>query len=232
MLNEKGVYLLRLKSCIAIAALVLMLVPSAFAKELGTPVALPQWGTVMIPDNIYITEGTQAALTAQRRDNDISRIADNLYPITPRSYQVVQKDGAVFQYGVILHYSTTIYDLQALTGQSDFSQVSLKNRRSGSATLDPLVTIFNDRFQNDPPEGLRLIQPVAKVKHGRHVFYEGTLGHDLVVNNADKTELIRLIAWQHDGLVEIAAVVGDSYNEDGIITNLANMLENVKSMRS
>ena len=223
---------MKLKSCFVVAAAVLMLAPAVFAapKVQGTPVALPDWGTVTIPTDLYLTEGEQPALTAQRSDNDVTQIAAEFYPLTPRTYQVIQKDDAVFQYGIMLHYSTTIYDLQELLGETPDRPSSVRARKTKRPELGDVAQKFSNRFQTNPPAGFQLVQPVTPVKENGKTFYEGVVSHSMSINDTTKTELIRVIAWQHGSCVEIAALFGDSYNKDGILVTLTDMLENAKNM--
>ena len=219
---------MKLKSCIAIAAAVLMLAPAVLAKDMGTPVSLPNWGTVSIPSDLYVTEGGQESLTT---NGDVSKLVENFYTGIPQTYQLIQKDGAVFQYGAALHYSVGLYELNELLGDDAIAVPESRLKSKDKLTLGAVAQRYSTHFSITPPQGFHLVQPVTAVKMGGKTFYEGVVAHDMEINRTTKTELIKVIAWQHGSDVEIAAIMGDSYNKDGIVDNVARMLERAQGMK-
>lgn len=93
------------KILILLAAMVLSVGTGVWAKDKGTPVKMTNWGVVYVPDDVYWQEGNQPMLTASSYDNDVVTMLEQIYPLEPATYQVVQKDGGIFRYGYVARYS-------------------------------------------------------------------------------------------------------------------------------
>lgn len=118
------------------AAMLIVTAPAA-AKNKGTQTILDNWGSVTVPQNIYMEAGTQPTLAAQEADNDMAAyIAEVLPANTPRTYQIVKMDQGVFQYAYMLHYTLSAAEVRSLIGTDGMS-----------------VTAANDALRQRLPRG-------------------------------------------------------------------------------
>ena len=78
-------------ACLALAVGIFAVPVSAKDKNKTADMFLNRWGTVAVPDNLYIQSGTQQLLTARETGNDMtSYIAGALPGVTPHTYQLVK----------------------------------------------------------------------------------------------------------------------------------------------
>lgn len=221
---------MKIKSCIAVAAAIFMLTPAAMAaKDQGTKVNLQEWGIVTVPNNIYIQGGTQPALTAQEYGNDMARLFDTIYHATPRTYQLIEKDGASFQYGYMLHYSLSSWDMkQILDGQQDNEDRPDYLQPKTRMDLGTYVNRINSRLRTSLPMDFSLVEPMHAVKTSGKNLYEGTVCRHMRINGSDFKEMLHVIAWQRSSIVDIAVVMGSSVDESNLTTQVTTMLERAK----
>lgn len=220
---------MKIKQGLLLAAVVLTIGMPAMAKDKGNAVAFPNWGTVMMPTDMYMEQSYQPMLTAESYHHDVTEMLGQLYPTTPTTYQLVKKDDAHFQYGHMVRYTMTVWDIEAaLEGKADRNSF-LKN--VGTAPdLKSLVATVNERLKAELPSSYRLkSQLMAKKKNGK-VFYEGTVEKMMVINDNGFTETIKTIAWQHGTTVEIAILIGDCENGYDLVDTMADALESAQKM--
>lgn len=71
-------------ACLALAVCIFAAPVSAKDKNKTADMFLNGWGTVAVPDNLYIQSGTQQLLTARETGNDMTAyIAQALPGVTP-----------------------------------------------------------------------------------------------------------------------------------------------------
>ncbi len=219
-IQDEDVTNVKLKAGIMAAAVLFICAFPAGAKEKGLPVTLNNWGVLSLPRNMYIKEGFQPVLTAQAYKNDAAAMLERIYPSRPETYQVVVRDGASFQYGYLLRYSTNVWEIEAAVDRQLGKQEYLN-----SAGVQPDMSVLMEQAENvmkeNLPDGFRLRGDVTASKKKGRVFYECTLERNLVVNQRNFTELMRCIAWQHGNQVEIAVILS---TDNGWDSNLADVL--------
>jgi hypothetical protein len=202
-------------------------IPCAMAAETGTKAMLPKWGVVVIPEDIHIEEGAQSTLLASGQKYDVSRLFENIYPLPPKSYQIIKADGASFQYGIMLRYSLSLREARDVLGNAA-GDASYGFNIKSKTNIETLASQTNDLLRNSPPQGYRLIQPIDKVKYKSNVFYEGTVAKYMEVNQHSFEELVRVIGWQHGNFIELAIVMTSSEDEDGLMNDISKMVEMAK----
>lgn len=212
------------------AAAVLSLAVPALAKEKGTEMPFPNWGVITVPNGLYMEEGYQPLLTAEGYDNDAAAMMERIYPIEPRTYQLVKRDGAFFQYGYMLRYSANIWEIEAAIDRQSEKAGILRN-----AGIKPDMNGLMERtaavMKKCLPAGFKVVQPMSAQKFKGRVFYECTLQHRLVVNEADFFETIHCLAWQHGNSVEIAVLfVNAADRDDNLLSVMTDMLKNAEKM--
>ena len=218
---------MNLKKIVPVVAATFFISLSSMAADPGIKTELEDWGVILLPENVYIEKNTQNTLVASSKGYDMTKMLEDIYPVYPRPYQITIKDEASFQYGYMLRYSMSVWDLQQLF-RNRYNNTTFA--LSEKPTLDTLAGQMNRFFKTTPPAGFRLLQPVGKVKKKSNTFYEGTLAYDTTVNDTAFTEVMRLLAWQHGSIVEIAVLMGSSADKDRWISDMAGILETAKEM--
>ncbi len=90
---------IKILACLALAVCVFAAPVSAKDRNKTADMFLNGWGTVTVPDYLYIQSGTQQLLTAREAGNDMtSYIARTLPGVTPHTYQLVKSYKGEFQY--------------------------------------------------------------------------------------------------------------------------------------
>jgi hypothetical protein len=220
---------LKAKSVVALTAVLLIIGTAAMAKEKGTPVKFPNWGVITVPDDLYMEQGRQPMVTAQDYDNDMVSMLETIYPLEPETYQLVKKNDASFQYGYLLHYSASIWEVEAAIERQDKENSYLRDIGS-RPELNTLVLHANEKMSTDLPRGFRVVKPLTAKKIKDRQFYEGTIARSLIINQNSFTELIRIIAWQHGNSVEIAVIMGNTADGNELPDSVAAMFENAEKM--
>lgn len=222
---------MRIKAILLMAAAVLSIGTASLAKDKGTMTKFPNWGIIIVPDDIYMQSGRQPMLTAADEGNDVIALFEKIFPIQPETYQVVKKDDADFQYAYLLHYTATIWDVKAAVYGENRENSYLRDIGS----RPDMRTLMNRLNQNMPgrlPQGFRVVAPVTAKKTNGHLFYEWTIAKSLVINGNPFTETIHCLAWQHGDTMEVAAILGNIAKEgdDDIISAVTDMLKNAEKM--
>lgn len=221
---------MNVKAGILAAAAVMSLTMPLLAKDKGTEIPFPNWGIVTVPDGLYREEGYQPLLTAESYDNDAAAMLERIYPIEPQTYQLVKRDGASFQYGYMLRYSTNIWEIEAAIERQGEKTGVLR-----SAGVKPSMDVLMERtavlMKQCLPEGFKVIQPMSAKKFKGHMFYECTLQRKLIINESDFAETMHCLAWQHGSSVEIAVLFGHGADgDDSLISVMTDMLKNAEKM--
>lgn len=221
---------MKLKTALlAVCLLVSASMPAMAAKDKGTPVKFPNWGVIIMPTDVYMEKGWQPMLTAGAYHQDMEEMLGNIYPKQPETYQLVKKDDAHFQYAYLLHYSMTVWEIEAAVERQQEENSYLRDIGS-QPDLKTLMARANEVLPKYIPAGFRLKTPImAKKKNGR-TFYECTAERTLVVNDNAFTESVRAIAWQHGPNVEIAVVVGQKGTYCDLSDTIVSMLETAQKM--
>ena len=197
-------------ACLMVAML-LVTAPAA-AKNKGTQTILNNWGSVTVPQNIYMEAGTQPTLAAQEADNDMAAyIAEVLPANTPRTYQIVKMDQGVFQYAYMLHYTLSAAEVRSLIGTDGMS-----------------VTAANDALRQRLPRGFYLVDALTEHRSNGTVFYTGAVERNLFINGNGFIERMYILAWQHGTYTEAALIIGRNEGSDDLLPDVLNMLMQAK----
>lgn len=214
---------------VTMCVLLSMSIPVMAAKDKGTPVKFPNWGVITVPTNVYMEKGWQPMLTAGEYQQDMEEMLGHIYPIHPETYQLVKKEDAHFQYAYLLHYSMTIWEVEAAVERQQQENSYLRDIGS-RPDLKTLMVHANDVLPNYLLAEFKLTSPItAKKKNGR-IFYECTAQRNLTVNDNRFTEAISAITWQHGTSVEIAVVVGQKGSGCDMTDTIVSMLETAQKM--
>ena len=196
-------------------------------KDKGVETPFANWGIITVPTDLQMNQGTQEMLTAQRYGNDVTRMLEQIYPVEPVSWQVVQIDQGMFQYGYVLRYSVNLWQVEsALQGRStENAYIRDIGDKPDAATL---MSHANNRLITMLPAGWSVVKPfTAKTVKGTK-FYEATLADQFIVNQAYFTETIRVISWVHGNDVEIAVVFAHNGDGENLLDTVTDMLEHAK----
>lgn len=214
---------------LAVCLLVSTSVTAMAAQDKGTPVKFPNWGVITVPTSVYMEKGWQPMLTADAYHQDMEELLGHIYPKQPETYQLVKKEDAHFQYAYLLHYSMTVWEVEAAVERQQEENAYLRDIGS-QPDLKTLMTHANEILPKYIPAAFRLQSPIiAKKKNGR-IFYECTAERALTVNDNAFTESVRAIAWQHGPNVEIAVVVGQKGSYCDLSDTVVSMLETAQKM--
>lgn len=216
---------------ILLAAAVLSMAMPVLAKEKGTTVAFPNWGTVAVPSDLYIEEGYQPLLTAEAYGNDVAAMLERIYPIKPQTYQIVKRDDAFFQYGYMLRYSTNVWEIEAAVDRLSGKESRSLYNASVRQDMNVLMERTEGLMKRCLPPGFKVVQPISAKKFKGHLFYECTLQRKLIINGADFFETIHCLAWEHGKNIEIVVLFANVQDsEDNLVTVMTDMLKNAEKM--
>lgn len=219
------------KKWISLLALVLCLSFPVMAKDKdkGVEMNLENWGIITVPTDLIMQQGTQPFLTARTYNNDVTRMLEEIYPVQPVCWQLVQKDDANFQYAYLLRYSVSIWQVEAAADGRQ--QMNPYLRDIGSRPdLQTVVSHANNRLRLSLPSGFELTQPFTSRKIKGTTFYESTVIHKLLINESYFTETIYTLAFPHGNKVEIAVLIGHKDFDNDVLDHVAGMLKNAKKM--
>lgn len=218
------------KILILLAAMVLSVGTGVWAKDKGTPVKMTNWGVVYVPDDVYWQEGNQPMLTASSYDNDVVTMLEQIYPLEPATYQVVQKDGGIFRYGYVARYSANLWEIEAAVQRKEQENAYLRDIGS-RPNMAKLLQQANDQMNDRLPQGFRMTKPITAKKIKGKTFYEGTWERTLVINDNAFTETIQGIAYQHGDYLEIALIFANIADpNDNLIQTMTNLFETVDKL--
>lgn len=222
---------MKIKAIILLAVTVLMVgMTGAFAKEKGTLVSVPHWGVITVPDDLYIEQGSQSMLTASSYGNDVVAMIENIYPIQPTTYQVVQKNDAALQYAYLLHYTVSRWELEAAIEPRGDTRTSYLRDIGSKPDIATLVKKVNDRFVQKLPVDFRLTKDITPTKiHGKW-FYTGTVERTMRINQNWFDEDINIIAYPHENTVEIIVIFANRTTQQDLTETVISMLENAQKM--
>ena len=183
-------------ACLALAVCIFAVPVSAKDKNKTADMFLNGWGTVAVPDNLYIQSGTQQLLTARETGNDMtSYIARALPVVTPHTYQLVKTYKGEFQYAYMMHYSLLTSDVKTLIGTDSVTP-----------------TAMNDALAGRLPRNFYVAENMHGVKVNGNIYYIGTVNGDLFVNNGRFTETVRIIVAPRSSGADVMLLFGQ--NED------------------
>lgn len=219
------------KAIVLLTAACLSLGSWSLAKDKGTPTKFPNWGVIMVPDDLYMQQGRQPMLTAADTANDVVALFERVYPLQPETYQIIKKDDADFQYAYLLRYTATIWDVKAAIYGDSRENTYLRDIGS-RPDMKILMNRANQNLSARLPGGFHVKEPITARKTNGHLFYEWTVTKDLVINSNPFVETIHFVAWQHGDTMEIAAILGNVAKEGGddVIAAVTDMLKNAEKM--
>ena len=210
------------KAVLLLGAALVSMGLTGFAKDKGNPVKFPNWGIVYVPDSLYMEPGRQPMLTAGDYDNDVVTMLESIYPLEPETYQLVQKDGASFQYGYLVHYSANIWEIEAATQGKRAENAYLRDigSRPNVATL---MERANEAMEQRLPQGFVMTEPITAKKIKGKTFYEGTWQKGLIINGKKFVETIQGVAYQRGDYIEIALIFANVADSDN------NLIDTMKT---
>lgn len=221
---------MKVKVMIVLAAMALSLGTGVFAKDKGNPVKMTNWGVVYIPNDVYMQAGNQPMLTAANYDNDVVTMLEQIYPLEPQTYQVVQKQGGVFQYGYVARYSANLWEIEAAVQRKAQENAYLRDIGS-RPNMAKLLDEANTQMKNRLPQGFRMTKPITAKKVKGKIFYEGTWERTLIINDKLFTETIQGVAYQRGDYLEIALIFANIADpDDNLITTLTTMFETAEKL--
>ena len=202
-------------ACLALAVCVFAGPVSAKDRNKTADMFLNGWGTVTVPDYLYIQSGTQQLLTAREAGNDMtSYIARTLPGVTPHTYQLVKSYKGEFQYAYMMHYSLLPSDVKTLIG-------------TDSVTL----TAMNEALTGRLPRNFYVAENMHGVKVNGNTYYIGTVNGDLFVNNGRFTEAVRIIVAPRSSGADVILIFGQNEDSEDLLSTVTDILVRTKNTR-
>lgn len=202
-------------ACMVLAVCIFAVPVSAKDKNKTADMFLNGWGTVAVPDNLYIQSGTQQLLTAQETGNDMTAyIARALPGVTPHTYQLVKTYKGEFQYAYMMHYSLLTSDVKTLIG-------------TNSVTLTAMNTALAGRL----PRNFYVAENMHGVKVNGNIYYIGTVNVDLFVNNGRFTETVRIIVAPRSSGADVMLLFGQNEDHEDLLSTVTDILVRTKNTR-
>ena len=202
-------------ACLVLAVCIFAVPVSAKDKNKTADMFLNGWGTVAVPDNLYIQSGTQQLLTARETGNDMTAyIAQALPGVTPHTYQLVKAYKGEFQYAYMMHYSLLSSDVKTLIG-------------TNSVTL----TAMNDALSGRLPRNFYVAENMHGVKVNGNIYYIGTVNVDLFVNNGRFTETVRIIVAPRSSGADVMLLFGQNEDHEDLLSTVTDILVRTKNTR-
>lgn len=202
-------------ACLVLAVCIFAVPVSAKDKNKTADMFLNGWGTVAVPDNLYIQSGTQQLLTAQETGNDMTAyIARALPGVTPHTYQLVKTYKGEFQYAYMMHYSLLTSDVKTLIG-------------TNSVTLTAMNTALAGRL----PRNFYVAENMHGVKVNGNIYYIGTVNVDLFVNNGRFTETVRIIVAPRSSGADVMLLFGQNEDHEDLLSTVTDILVRTKNTR-
>ena len=200
---------------LALAVCIFAVPVSAKDKNKTADMFLNGWGTVAVPDSLYIQSGTQQLLTAREAGNDMtSYIARTLSGVTPHTYQLVKSYKGEFQYAYMMHYSLLPSDVKTLIG-------------TDSVTL----TAMNEALTGRLPRNFYVAENMHGVKVNGNTYYIGTVNGDLFVNNGRFTEAVRIIVAPRSSGADVILIFGQNEDSEDLLSTVTDILVRTKNTR-
>lgn len=216
---------MNVKASILVAAALVSIGTASWAKDKGNPVKFPNWGVIYVPDSLYMEGGRQPLLTASEYGNDVVTMLESIYPLEPETYQLVQKDGASFQYGYLVHYSANLWEIEAATQGKETENAYLRDIGS-RPNVTTLMQRANEAMEQRLPPDFVMTKPITAKKIKGKTFYEGTWKRGLIINNKKFVETIQGIAYQHGDYVEINLIFANvAATDNNLIDTMTTVFE-------
>ena len=206
---------IKILACLALAVCVFAAPVSAKDRNKTAAMFLNGWGTVTVPDYLYIQSGTQQLLTAREAGNDMtSYIARTLPGVTPHTYQLVKSYKGEFQYAYMMHYSLLASDVKTLIG-------------TDSVTL----TAMNEALTGRLPRNFYVAENMHGVKVNGNTYYIGTVNGDLFVNNGRFTEAVRILVAPRSSGADVILIFGQNEDSEDLLSTVTDILVRTKNTR-
>ena len=206
---------IKILACLALAVCVFAAPVSAKDRNKTADMFLNGWGTVTVPDYLYIQSGTQQLLTAREAGNDMtSYIARTLPGVTPHTYQLVKSYKGEFQYAYMMHYSLLASDVKTLIG-------------TDSVTL----TAMNEALTGRLPRNFYVAENMHGVKVNGNTYYIGTVNGDLFVNNGRFTEAVRILVAPRSSGADVILIFGQNEDSEDLLSTVTDILKQTKNTR-
>ena len=206
---------IKILACLALAVCVFAAPVSAKDRNKTADMFLNGWGTVTVPDYLYIQSGTQQLLTAREAGNDMtSYIARTLPGVTPHTYQLVKSYKGEFQYAYMMHYSLLASDVKTLIG-------------TDSVTL----TAMNEALTGRLPRNFYVAENMHGVKVNGNTYYIGTVNGDLFVNNGRFTEAVRILVAPRSSGADVILIFGQNEDSEDLLSTVTDILVRTKNTR-
>ena len=206
---------IKILACLALAVCVFAAPVSAKDRNKTADMFLNGWGTVTVPDYLYIQSGTQQLLTAREAGNDMtSYIARTRPGVTPHTYQLVKSYKGEFQYAYMMHYSLLPSDVKTLIG-------------TDSVTL----TAMNEALTGRLPRNFYVAENMHGVKVNGNTYYIGTVNGDLFVNNGRFTEAVRIIVAPRSSGADVILIFGQNEDSEDLLSTVTDILVRTKNTR-
>ena len=206
---------IKILACLALAVCVFAAPVSAKDRNKTADMFLNGWGTVTVPDYLYIQSGTQQLLTAREAGNDMtSYIARTLPGVTLHTYQLVKSYKGEFQYAYMMHYSLLPSDVKTLIG-------------TDSVTL----TAMNEALTGRLPRNFYVAENMHGVKVNGNTYYIGTVNGDLFVNNGRFTEAVRIIVAPRSSGADVILIFGQNEDSEDLLSTVTDILVRTKNTR-
>lgn len=221
---------MKIKIVVLLAASMLAMGGLSAAKEKGTAVTFPEWGVIYMPDDLYMQEGNQPMLTAEAYQQDAVKMLEQIYPLTYQTYQLIQKDGAAFQYGYMVRCSASLWDIEAAVQQKNKENSYLRDIGS-RPDMQELMRQANEQLKERLPQGFRMTHAIEAKKVKGKTFYEGTWERTMLVNGKAFTETIQGMAYPHGNKVEIVLLfVNMADQKQPLLHTMVQLLETAEKM--
>ena len=206
---------IKILACLALAVCIFATPVSAKDKNKTADMFLNGWGTVAVPDNLYIQSGTQQLLIAREAENDMtSYIARSLPGVTPHTYQLVKSYKGEFQYAYMMHYSLLTSDVKTLMGTDSVTP-----------------TAMNDALAGRLPRNFYVAENMHGVKVNGNIYYIGTVNGDLFVNNGRFTETVRIIVAPRSSGADVMLLFGQNEDHEDLLSTVTDILVRTKNTR-
>ena len=206
---------IKILACLALAVCIFATPVSAKDKNKTADMFLNGWGTVAVPDCLYIQSGTQQLLTARETENDMtSYIARSLPGVTPHTYQLVKSYKGEFQYAYMMHYSLLPSDVKTLIGTDSVTPTAMNAALTGRL-----------------PRNFYVAENMHGVKVNGNTYYIGTVNGDLFVNNGRFTEAVRILVSPRSSGADVILIFGQNEDSEDLLSTVTDILVRTKNTR-
>ena len=196
---------IKILACLALAVCIFAVPVSAKDKNKTADMFLNGWGTVAVPDNLYIQSGTQQLLSAREAGNDMtSYIARSLPGVTKGE----------FQYAYMMHYSLLASDVKTLMGTDSVTPTAMNAALTGRL-----------------PRNFYVAENMHGVKVNGNTYYIGTVNGDLFVNNGRFTEAVRILVSPRSSGADVILIFGQNEDSEDLLSTVTDILVRTKNTR-